>query len=181
MRCTTPRTRTASARAPQRRNRIEHLLEHLAVVKIGLRQSNRERDPLGVDHKMALAARTALIRWVRARDVAPLFAATVELSMATRLQSISSAHANSCRSTAWSRRQRPRRVQVRKRRQQVEPRPQPSSNGSSCHGKPVRRTKTMPGNTWRLLTRGRPPFGPGPRSRGRIGATTAHNLSLIHI
>ena len=57
------------------------------------------------------------------------------------------------------------------------PLPHPCSNGSSCHGKPVRRTKTMPANTWRLLTRGRAPFGQGPRSRGRIGATTAHNAS----
>ena len=161
----------------QRRHRIEQLLEQLTVVEIGFRQSDRERDPLGVDHKMALAARTALVRWIRARDVAPLFAATVELSMATRLQSISSAHANSCKSTAWSRRQRPRRVHVRNRRQQVEPLPQPSSSGSSCHGSPVRRTKTMPVNTWRLLTRGRPPFAPGPRSLGRMGATTAHNAS----
>lgn len=113
-------SRTAPATAPKGWDGVEQRVEQLTVMEIGLRQPDRERNPLGVDHKMALAARAALVRWIRAGDVAPLFAAAVELSMATRLQSISSAHANSCKSTAWSRRQSPRRVQVRKRRQLVE-------------------------------------------------------------
>lgn len=52
-------------------------------------QRDDERVALGVDHKMAFAPRLAFIRWILADDIAPLFAATLELSRATRDQSIS--------------------------------------------------------------------------------------------
>ena len=94
----------APARAPrpsafQRRNRVQQLFEELTVVDVGRGQADRERNPFGVDHKMALAARSALIRRIRAEAIAPLFAATLELSMAARLQSISPAQLNSSRTT----------------------------------------------------------------------------------
>jgi hypothetical protein len=102
--------RSAAAPPLQRGDRVEQLLEQLAVIDVRPTQSEGERDPLGVDHKMAFATRLAFIRWIRADGVAPLFAATLELSMATRLQSISSAHASSFSNTPWSRRHTPRWV-----------------------------------------------------------------------
>lgn len=132
----------------QGRDGVQQLFEHLTVVAVRGRQPDRERDPGGVDHKMALAARSAFIRRIRADDVAPLFAATVELSRAARLQSISSAQLSSCNNSRCKRRQTPRFVHVRKRRQHVEPLPQFSSSGSSCQGSAVRSTKRMPVNAW---------------------------------
>jgi hypothetical protein len=162
----------------QRRNRFQHLLEQLTIVDVRVGQADREGNALGVDHNMAFAARSALVRHVRAGDVGPpRFAATVELSMATRSRSISSAHANSCNSTAWSRRQIPCFVQRRNRRQHVDPRPHPISNGSNCHGSPARSTNRVPVKTCLLLTRGRPPALPGFRSLGSNGSTTAQSAS----
>jgi hypothetical protein len=43
----------------------------MAVVHVRRRESDRERDAGGVDHKLALAARSAFIRRIRADDVAP--------------------------------------------------------------------------------------------------------------
>jgi hypothetical protein len=64
---------------------------------------------------------------------APLFAATVELSMATRVQTISPAQLISCSSSACNRFHTPRRVQLRKRRQQVEPLPQQNAISLESH------------------------------------------------
>jgi len=172
-------TRAATPAAFQGRYGVQELLEELTVVDVGRRQPDRERDPGGVDHKMALAARSAFIRRVRADDVAPLFAATVELSRAARLQSISSAQLSSCSNSRCNRRQTPRFVHVRKRRQQVEPLPQFSSKGSNCQGSAVRRMKRMPVSAWRFETEdGRPPSRPGRGSRGSSGATFSHRASL---
>src|SRR5581483_6136996 len=170
--------RSAAAALLQRWDGIEEFFEDLAVVEIRRTQSDREWDALGVDHKMAFATRLAFIRWIRADGVAPLFAATLELSMATRLQSISSAHASSFNNTPCSRRHTPRWVHCWKRRQQVEPLPHPISTGSSCHGVPVRSTNKMPVSTARFETRGRPPFRPCFRLRGNNGSTTAHRSSV---
>ena len=92
-----PVARPAGPPSLQRRIRVEQSLELHAVVDVRPGQVERERDALGVDHQMAFAACLALIRWVRAEDVAPPFAATLERSSDRRLQSISSAHAR-CRS-----------------------------------------------------------------------------------
>jgi len=170
--------RATTAGAFERRNGVQQGLEELTVVDVRRGQEDRERDALGVRHKMALAARSAFIRRIRADDVAPLFAATVELSRAARLQSISPAQLNSRSSIAWSSSQIPRRVQFRNRRQQVEPLPQPISSGSICHGSAARRTKRMPVNTRRFDTRGRPPFFPGLRSWGSSGSMRHHRSSL---
>jgi len=178
MRFVRPVARTAGTGTVEGRNRIEQRLEELTVVDVRRRQEDRERNPLGVDHKMALAPRSALIRGVRADNVAPLFAATVELSRAARLQSISFAQLSSWSSAACNRVHTPRRVQLRKRRQQVDPLPQPISNGNSCQGSAVRSTKRMPVSTWRLDTRGRPPCFPGFRSLGSSGSIRIHNSSV---
>jgi len=172
-------TRTAAATAPEGRNRIQHLLEPLAVIYVRGREPDGERNPLGIDHKMALAARSAFIRWIRTDNVAPLFAATVELSRAARLQSISSAQLNSCKSSRCRRFHTPRVVHRWKRRQQVEPLPQPISIGSSCHASAVRSTNRAPVRAWRFDTVTlRPPFLPGLGSGGSSGLTFAHKASL---
>jgi hypothetical protein len=169
---------TPRSPAAQRRNGVEQGLEELTVVDIRPTQLEDERDPLGVDHKMAFATRLAFIRWIRADAVAPFFAATLELSRATRLQSISLAQARCWSKCRWSFFQIPRFVQVWKRRQQVDPLPHPISGGKNCQGTPVRRTNRRPVNTARLDTRGRPPRQLGRRSRGRWDSTIAHNSSL---
>jgi len=80
-----------------RRNRIQTLSEHRGLVDVGGRQQDRERDPLPVDHKMALRALFAAIRRILSGFFAPPGEATVEASIETRLQSMRS---------AWPRRSR---------------------------------------------------------------------------
>ena len=59
-----------------------------AVVTVGSRQDDRERDAGAVDHEVALGTRLAAICRVRARRVAPLLAGTDEASTEARDQSI---------------------------------------------------------------------------------------------
>jgi hypothetical protein len=61
--------------------------QHHAVMAIGGAQTHPEGRAAAVDHKVALRARFAAIRRVRAGLGAPLFAATAALSSAARLQS----------------------------------------------------------------------------------------------
>jgi hypothetical protein len=168
----------AAPGALERGDRVEQGVEELTVMDVRRGQDRRERNPFGVDHKMALAPRSALIRRVRADNVAPLFAATVELSRAARLQSISPTQLNSWSSSACNRFHTPRRVHARKRRQHVEPLPQPISKGKSCHGRAVRSTNKIPVSACRFETRGRPPFLPGFRSRGKRGSIRIQSSSV---
>jgi hypothetical protein len=60
-------------------------------VDVGRREPDRERDALAVDHQMALAARFAAIRRVRANLLvrpSPPLAGTLEASRLARVQSI---------------------------------------------------------------------------------------------
>ena len=66
----------AAALAPHWHDGIQGGLQHLTVVDIGRRKRHRERDPVSVDHHMALAARFAAIRWIRAGGLAPFLAGT---------------------------------------------------------------------------------------------------------
>lgn len=59
-----------------------------AVVAVGSRQDDSERDARAVDHDVALGARLAAVGRVRARRVAPLLAGTDEASTEARDQSI---------------------------------------------------------------------------------------------
>src|SRR5688572_16941943 len=70
---------------------IEGGFEHRRLVDVGCRQQDRERDSLPVDHKMALRALFAAIRWILPGFFAPPGEATVEASIEARLQSIRSA------------------------------------------------------------------------------------------
>src|SRR5262249_42551225 len=101
----------------------------LAVRDIGPREGNGQRNPLPVDHNMALRARFAAIRWIRAGRWAPRGAGTVAESIAARVQSIWSASPKAFNKVWCTFCQIPWACQSRSRRQQVMPLPQPSSWG----------------------------------------------------
>jgi hypothetical protein len=165
-----------AARALDRLDGIDGRLQHPRVVDVGCRLGHREGDSSAVDHNMALRARFAAIRRIRAGFSAPPGAGTLAESSEARDQSIWSA-APSWSSSAWCTWcQTPASCQSRKRRQQVIPEPQPNSWGSSSQGMPVRRTKMMPVSAARFGTRGRPPLGLGG-SGGSSGATMFHRSS----
>lgn len=159
-----------------RRDAVKRLLKRLAIVRVCWRQPHAERDPRAVDHKMALRARFAFIRRIRAGPLAPLFAATVALSTLARDQSIVSASPSRSSRVRWSRCHTPAACQSRRRRQQVTPLPQPISCGSISQGMPLRNTKMIPPSALRLSIRGRPPFGFGG-SGGSSGSMIAHSSS----
>ena len=59
---------------------------HLRIVHVRGAHQDCERDALGVDHKMALRALFAAIRWVLARLVAPGAGTAAESSVAPYIQ-----------------------------------------------------------------------------------------------
>jgi hypothetical protein len=66
----------AFARSPPRRladgrDGVDRLLQNAGVVDVGRRVDHRERDAFSVDHNVALRARFALIRRIRAGLLAP--------------------------------------------------------------------------------------------------------------
>src|SRR5258706_8374894 len=150
--------------------------QHLRIVHVRGAHQDRERDAVGVDHKMALRALFAAIRWVLARFLAPLVAGTAAESSAARSQSIRSAWASSSRSTWCSLRQTPVWYQSRGLRQHGIPLPHPISAGKYSQRMPVFSTNRIPVSAARSDTRGRPPLGFGG-SGGSSGATRAHNAS----
>ena len=160
-----------------RRHSIDQLLETPAVVEVGGREADGERDAMSVRDDVALRSRPAAIRRVRAGLVAPLFAGTEALSRQARLKSMAFARPRRSSRARCRRSQTPASCQSRNRLQQVMPEPQPISCGSISHGMPERRTKRMPVSAARSDTRGRPPWGLGG-SGGMRGATTAHRSSV---
>src|SRR5205823_6321569 len=110
---------------------------HLRIVHVRGAHQDRERDAVGVDHKMALRALFAAIRWVLARFLGPPGAGTAAESSAARSQSMRSAWASSSRSTWCSLRQTPAWYQSRSLRQHVIPLPHPISAGKYSQGMPV--------------------------------------------
>ena len=150
-----------ACRTSNRPDRVDRLLKHRRLVDVGGRQEDRERDPLPVDHKMALRALFASIRWILPGFFAPPGEGTVEASIAARLQSIRSAWPSRSRKTWCRRSQTPAFCQSRRRRQQVIPEPQPISGGSISQGVPVISTNRMPVKAARSGIGGRPPLGRG--------------------
>jgi hypothetical protein len=159
------------------RDRVDQFLEDDTVVTVGAGDARCERRPAPVGNNMALRARFAAIRRIRAGRLAPFFAGMLALSRQARSQSIWSAWPNWSRRVRWSRSQTPASCQSRNLRQQVMPDPQPSSGGSISQGMPDFRTKMMPTRHDRSGMRGRPPFGFGG-SFGSNGSTIVHNSSL---
>ena len=170
----TPRTTAAPPDGP---NRVNRLFQYLGIMHIGCGLSDAQRDALPVDHKMALRARFAAIRWIRPGFFPPRGAGTLDESSAARDQSIWSAWPN-WSSKSWCRRfQAPAFCQWRKARQQVIPLPQPISRGSISQGMPLWSTNRMPVSLARSGMDGRPPFGLG-RSGGKSGSISCHRSSL---
>ncbi len=176
------RAATGSApAAPHARDDVEDGGQHAAVVAVGPAQLEAERRAAGVDHDVALCARTASVRGVRAdlrvRRRAPPFAGMDALSIEARLQSSASAAARRSSSTRCSSPSTPAACQSRSRRQHVMPVQPNASRGSIAHGMPDRSTNTIPSRAVRSSQRGRPPFGFGG-SAGSSGSTAAHNSSF---
>lgn len=86
-----PVPRSAAPTRAQRRNGIEGGRHLRAVVPIGARQEEAERRAAGICDEVALRARLAPVRRVRASGRAPFFAGKEALSRLARLQSISRA------------------------------------------------------------------------------------------
>ena len=157
-------------------NGVEGAFQPSAVVVVGRADQADQRSASSVDHNMALRARFAAIRRVRAAFASPFFAGTEDVSSAARLQSICSARPSRSRRARCRRSHTPIACQSRSRRQHVMPEPQPISWGSISQGMPERSTNKMPVNAARLPTGGRPPLGLG-FSAGNNGSTIAHNSS----
>lgn len=164
--------------SPHGRDGHHERLELAAVMHVGRRQQDAQRQALGIGAKMMFAARFAAVSRVRSRLKPPKTARTLLESTTARDQSIRSATCKRRSSSWWSFFQTPALCQSRKRRQQVMPLPHPNSCGRSCHAMPLLRTNKIPVNTARSGTRWRP----GNLARrfffGSSGWTISHNESV---
>ena len=149
----------SAARLADRLDSIYGLLQDFRVVDVGGRVGQRKRDASPVEHNMALGARFALIRRVRAGSLAPPGAGTLAESKEARSQSIWSASPKRSKSLRCSRSHTPTSCHSLKRRQQLMPEPQPICWGSISQGMPVLSTNRMPVRAARSSTRGLPPLG----------------------
>ncbi len=161
------------------RDRLHHRFQHGRLVHIGSCMPYDEWDSSSFDHKMALRARFAAIRWVRAGRFAPPGAGTMPASRLARDQSNCSAPASFSNNTRCSRSHTPASCQSRRRRQQVIPLPQPISAGSISQGMPVCSTNRIPAKAARLDRRGLPPFG-FSGSGGSRGSMFCQSSSLTN-
>ena len=146
----------ASDLAAERRDGRHKRLQLAAVMHVGRRQLDTQRQPLGIGAKMMFAARFAAVGRVRSGLKPPKTARTLLESTTARDQSIRPAACNRRSSSWWSFSQTPAFCQSRSRRQQVMPLPQPNSGGRSCHAIPLLSTNKMPVKAARSGTRWRP-------------------------
>jgi hypothetical protein len=175
-----PASGSTAASGLERRDGVEHRLQHPAVVPVRRPQLDGERDAGPVDHKVLLRlrrirARFALICGVPADRRARPCARRLRESRAARLQSIRSAPARRSSMNRWSFFHTPRRCHSRSRRQHDTPEPPPISGGSIRQRMPLRSPHKIPVNTARSSTRERPPFRWG--RFGMSGAKTAQSSS----
>jgi hypothetical protein len=166
----------SSARTDNRWDGIDQRNQVRRVMGVGGRKADGERDALAVNDEVVLRSQLAAIRGVTARRFAPLLARTLKLSTLARDMSIVASSPSQLSNFVCSCSQTPAFCQSRSRRQQVVPLPQPSAAGSSRHGHPVRRTKTIPARAARSGMRGRPPLGFGSSS-GSSGSMASQRSS----
>src|SRR5262245_8019334 len=164
----------ASQRTFNRSQCIESGEQHVHSVDAGRREGTGQWDALTVDHKMALRARFAAIRWSRPSRLAPFGASTVVESIAAQLESIRSASPSQFKKTWWSFCHTPAACHSFRRRQHVMLLSQPSSGGSWSQAKPVLSTKRIPVKTARFDTCGRPPLA-DTGAGGSRRSIPAHN------
>jgi len=163
----------------ERHHCIEQFGQRHAVMHIGACQDKGQRQPIAVGQQVALCARLASVRRIRACGCAPLFAGMDALSIQARLQSMRPAQCRRCRNSWCNRSHTPAMCQSRSRRQHVTPEPQPISWGSISQGMPERSTNRMPVSAARPDTRGRPPLGLGG-SAGNSGSTMDQSSSVTN-
>jgi hypothetical protein len=167
----------STRRLANRLDGIHSLFQDLGVMDVGSRVSYRERDTVSVDHNMALRARFALIRRVRAGLLAPPGADTLAESKEALSQSISSALPSRSNKIRCSFSHTPASCHSLRRRQQVMPDEQPISWGSISQEMPLFKTNRMPVRVAHSSMRGLPPLGLGGSS-GNSGSITSHNSSV---
>ena len=170
----------APARATQgpadRTNRLDHRLQHRAVVDVRGRHLRDPGTALPFGQDVVLAAGLGAIRGVRPGRGAPLFAGTRAESSRARSQSRRSCVPRRSRQ-CWGRcSPTPARCQSRSRRPQVRPLPPPIAWGRYSQGRPVLSTKSIPLRAARSRMRGRPALGLGG-SGGRNGAISCQSRS----
>jgi hypothetical protein len=167
----------SATRSLDRLDGVHRLLQDLGVVDVRARVDHRERDAISVDHDVALRARLALVRRVRAGLLAPRGAATLDESKDALSHSIWSASPKRSRSLVCSLSHTPASCHSLRRRQQVIPEPQPISWGNISQGMPLLSTKIMPLRAARSSMRGLPPLGLG-ESSGNSGSITSQSSSV---
>ena len=153
-----PSARSATSPA-NRPDAVDHRDERDDIGDVRRREPRRrEGRAVAVGDHVVFRAEFAAVGGIRPRRAAPLFAGACAESTAARDQSRPPTRWSRARSTAriWS--QTPARCQSRRRRQQVTPE-HPSSWGTSSHGMPVRRTKTIPARAARSDAGGAPAEG----------------------
>ena len=162
------------------RNRLDQCIELRDVVAVRSAQDDRERDALGVDDEVMLAAELAPVRWVRAGFFPASMARTEELSTMARAISSWPRRRSSANSVPWMRCQTPASCHATSRRQHAVPEPQPISCGSRFQAMPERRTNTMPVSTARSGVGLRPAYRRlrGARA-GSNGSMSDHSSSSI--
>ena len=153
---------------------LDQRLQRVAVVDVGSRARDGQRDALGLRQHVQLAARLAAIDGVGAGQRPPFFARTDAASMITDVQS-SSPRAPSSSSTARCRRRhRPALVHCPNRRCAVW-NGTPNDGGRSRHAHPLARTCTIAVNTARSSSGAVPPPCGRGRNSGINGSASAHS------
>lgn len=169
-----------SAFSSNGRNRLDQRIELRDVVAIRGGQDDRERDALGVDDEVVLAAELAPVRWVRSGFFPASIARTDELSTSARERSISPRRRDSASSVSWMPCQTPASCHATSRRQHAVPEPQPISCGSRFQAMPERSTNTMPVSTARSGVGLRPAYRRFRDARfGSKGSMSDHSSSSI--
>jgi hypothetical protein len=158
-----------------RLNGIKRCLQHIGIMDFGDRQAYGEWDSVSVGHNVALRARFAAIRSIRAGFGTP-GAGTLTESSDARNQSIRFGCPSLSSSTWCILDHTSACCQSRRHRQQVIPLPQPISWGSISHGMPLRNTNNVPLRASRFAPGCRPPMG-AVGARGNKGAMIVHDSS----
>jgi hypothetical protein len=158
------------------RDCLDQRLQRVAVVDVGGRGGNGQRDALRLGQYVQLAARLAAVDGIRAGQRPPFFARTDAASTITDVQS-SSPRAPSSSSTArCSRRHSPALVHCPNRRCAVW-NGTPNDGGRSRQAHPLVRTYTIAVNTARSSSGAVPPPCGRGRNFGINGSASAHSSS----
>ncbi len=113
----------AAAAALDRRHRVQQWFDEHAVMPVGRRDQHVERQPVGVDEQVVLAAGLAPIGRVGPGQLTPLFARTLTESRLARDQSSRPLSPRRSSTVWWTRSKTPASAHSCIRRQQVQPDP----------------------------------------------------------